>query len=205
MPTARAMWRSDETARMRRPVCVRSSRNQTAATRTLPTTTMASGWRPSATPAISNEPLPASAGAVRGAAPRPTVRPCSMMAASAMVATKVASGGRAASGRIATRAATMPAAPSVKATSGNSNGRGKAGRLSGDHGDGAAQHDKIAVCEVDRAGGVQGENEAQRHQRIGHAQRRGVEQELNGDQCSRISVRGGRACPGSAARCADAC
>jgi len=52
-----------------------------------------------------------------------------MMAARAMVATKVASGGRSASGRIATRAATMPARPSANATIGNRTGAGKPNQL----------------------------------------------------------------------------
>ena len=69
MPTARAMWRSEATARMRRPTCVRSSRNHRAATSTPPTSTIASGCRPSGKPAIVTAPLPRNGGAVRGAAP----------------------------------------------------------------------------------------------------------------------------------------
>ena len=53
---------------------------------------------------------------------------------------------------------------------------------------GTAQHDQIAMREVDRARGVQRQHEAERDQRIGHAQRQGIEDELEGDQC-RLSPR----------------
>ena len=86
---------------------------------------MASGWRPSTTPAISNEPLPTSDGAVRGAPAMAMVSDCSMMAASAMVATNVASGGRVANGRMAMRAARMPTTPIASATSGSSSRAGR--------------------------------------------------------------------------------
>jgi hypothetical protein len=48
--------------------------------------------------------------------------------------------------------------------------------------DRAAQHDEVAVREVDGTGRVQRQHEAQRDQRIGHAQRQRVEDELGGDQ-----------------------
>ena len=72
-----------------------------------------------------NDPLPISGGAVRGAPAMAMVSDCSMMAASAMVATKVASGGRVARGRMAMRAATMPTTPIASATSGNSSTLGR--------------------------------------------------------------------------------
>ena len=182
MPTARAIWRSAATARMRRPIWVRSSRNHRAATSTAPTITIASGCRPRAVPPIMTAPLPRNGGVVRGAAPIVTVR-------------RLLDHGGESDGRDEGRLGRPARERQDRDVRREHAGAGQGERdqrqqqetrqaepRREQHRDRAAQHDEIAMREVDRARGVQREHEAQRHQRIGHAQRQGVQDELDGDQ-----------------------
>jgi hypothetical protein len=111
-----------------------------------------------------------------------TVRPCSISAASAMVATNVASAGRRGErqdGEVRRQHAGQAEGQRHQRQQQRS---GQAQPGCQQHGHHAAQHDQVAVREVHRTGGVEREHEAERHQRIGHAQRQRVQDELEGDQ-----------------------